>query len=176
MKALFILVAILTGIMASTYTLSPWPTAHLIISAIIVGGSCILLFAQLFSPLRHFYHRLRLLQPLLTVESLEVLQPRYQELYGLYLRLHEHQKAKVYPLLMQLRATLEKQLLAKKTLERISQQQGGSLAQREQRLQQLQENLAFLSQKMREQYAPTLLQLQESIECGTKVTPAAKTI
>ncbi|MEK6950619.1 MAG: hypothetical protein AABX13_02755 [Nanoarchaeota archaeon] len=166
----FILLVIIVGGLAAGYFLArneELKLVFLIMVAVIGFLGTIIIIIQLFGRARKLRKRLKQIEKLVAVESLETLKEKYGEIYGLYLKLKEKDKQRFYGRIIQLRERLEGQLKAEKKLQQLLEKAGGgTLEERKKCFDEMKASYEQLPLKRQEKYAAQLAQLKEELEKG----------
>ncbi len=165
----FILLVMIIGGLSTGYFLVKNEELKLVLLLLVavIGliGTPIIIF-QLVGKARKIRKRLKQIETLIPVESLETLKDKYLEIYTLYLKLPERDKQNFYGRVTQLREKLEGQLKAEKKLQLLLEHDAGTLEQQQQQYEEM--NLLYekLPLKVQEKYSVALTQRKEELEGG----------
>lgn len=169
----FIVVVILVAGLSSGYFLvknEELKLVLLLMVAVIGFIGLLLIIFQLLGPRHKLSKRLKKVEKLVSVESLETLKDKYLEIYNLYLKLKEKDKPHFYDRVLQLREKLEGQLKAEKKVQQLLEKikgEKGAVEEQKKCYEEMRSLYEQLPLKVQEKYSGQLVQMKEELEKGS---------
>jgi parallel beta-helix repeat protein len=125
----------------------------------------ILTYWQLaYAPTR-LRRKLRKVNPLLDIESADLLKGSYMSIYKLYMKLSEGHKRNFYTKVTKLREKVEDQLKVEKKMQKLfTQKDDGSMGERKKNYLHIYDNYRKLPSKVQKQYYSQIVKLRDDLQ------------